>query len=68
MIKNDFFGVTLNISFPIKIHPGRIIWEDKKLANDLDYHGVEFPVQEKDLRNIEKNNKIFMKYFVMKIG
>ena len=32
---------------PIKIHPKRITREDKRLVNDFDYNGVEFPVQRK---------------------
>ena len=28
----------------IKIHPERIKQKDKRLANDLDYDGIEFPV------------------------
>ena len=35
---------------PIKIHPERITRGDKKVANDLDYDRVEFPVREKDFR------------------
>ena len=31
----------------IKIHPERITREDKEMANDLDYDGVEFPVRGK---------------------
>ena len=29
---------------PVKIHPARITQNGKKLANDLDYDGVGFPV------------------------
>ena len=39
---------------PVKIHPERITREDKKLANDLDYDGVEFPVREKDFSMKQK--------------
>ena len=28
---------------PIKIHPERIMQNDKKLANNLNYDGIEFP-------------------------
>ena len=45
MIKSVFFCVMSGITIPpVKIHPERITWEDKKLANDLDCHRVEFPV------------------------
>ena len=43
---------------PVKIHPERITQTDKELANDLDYDGFEFPVQEKDFSKIETKNKI----------
>ena len=33
---------------PVKIHPERITREDKKLVNNLNYDGIEFPVREKD--------------------
>ena len=38
---------------PAKIHPQRITWEDKKLANDLNHDGIEFPLREKDFSKIE---------------
>ena len=43
---------------PLKIHPERITQADKKLANNLNYGGVEFPVQEKDFSKIETKNNI----------
>ena len=46
---------------PVKIHQERIIWEDKKLVNDLSYDRVAFSVQGKDFSKIEKkNNKVFL--------
>ena len=33
---------------PVDIHPERITQNDKKLANDLDYDRVGFPLREKD--------------------
>ena len=38
---------------PVKVHPKRITREDKKLAEDLDYDEIDFPVQEKDFSKIE---------------
>ena len=40
------------------MHPERITQSDKKLANDLDYDRVGFPVREKDFRKIETKNNI----------
>ena len=51
---------------PIKIHPERIIQEDKKLANNLNYDGIEFPVQEKDFSKIKKKNNICINMFCYK--
>ena len=48
---------------PVKIHPERITREDKKLANDLNYDGIEFPVREKDFSKIEKKNNIYINLF-----
>ena len=33
---------------PVKEHPGRIKKTDRDFANNLNYDGIEFPVQEKD--------------------
>ena len=41
-----------------KIHPERITQAHKKLANDLDYNGFDFPVREKDFSKIETKNNI----------
>ena len=38
---------------PLKKHPGRITKIDKRLASNLNYHGIEFPVTEKDFKKIE---------------
>ena len=48
---------------PVKIHPERITREDKKLANNLNYDGVRFPVREKDFSKIEKKNNICINVF-----
>ena len=39
---------------PIKTHPGRITRIDRDFANNLNYDGTEFPVQEKDLKKVNK--------------
>ena len=38
---------------PVKVDPERIRKGDKNLAKDLDYDGIEFPVQEKDFGKIK---------------
>ena len=47
----------------VKIHPERIKQNDKKLASDLDYDGVGFPVQGKDFSKIETKNNICINVF-----
>ena len=57
-IKNNdqkcFLWFHIRHTNPVKIHPERITWEDKKLANNLNYDRVGFPVREKDFSKIEK--------------
>ena len=48
---------------PVKTHPERITQNGKKLANDLDYDEVGFPVPEKDFRKLEKKNIIWINVF-----
>ena len=48
---------------PIEICPGRITRQDKKLANDLNYNGIKFPVDKEDFSKIEIKNNIFINVF-----
>ena len=48
---------------PVTIHPERITQEDKKLVNELNYDGIEFPVREKDFSKIETKNNICINVF-----
>ena len=47
----------------MKIHLERTTKEDKKLVKDLDYDGIEFPVQEKNFSKIERKNSICINVF-----
>ena len=53
---------------PVKIHPERVTRKDKKLANDLDSDGIEFPVREKDFSDIETRNNICINVFCYENG
>ena len=53
MAINAFFGVML----------GRITKQDKKLANNLNYEGTEFPVSKNDYPRVEKQNSICINVF-----
>ena len=48
---------------PVKLHPERITKVDTKLVENLDYDGVDFPVQEKDFSKIETKSNICMNVF-----
>ena len=38
---------------PLQEHPQRIKKIDKEIACNLNYDGIEFPVEEKDFKKIE---------------
>ena len=44
-------------------HPERIFKNDKNIAEELNYDGIEFPLQEKDFKNIEIKNNICINVF-----
>ena len=48
---------------PLKEHPEKILKTDKKIADELSYGGIEFPVQEKDFNKIEVKNNISINVF-----
>ena len=48
---------------PTQDHPGKIKKTDRRLASNLNYEGIAFPVQEKDFRKIEVQNNIFINVF-----
>ena len=48
---------------PLKNHNERITARDKELVKTLDYSGVTFPVSIKDMKRIEKQNKININVF-----
>ena len=53
---------------PLKIHPERITRKDKELVNDLDYDGIMFSVQEKDISKIETKSNICINVFCYENG
>ena len=48
---------------PVKTHPERITQTDKKLANNLNYDGVEFPMQKEKFSKIETKSNIWIYVF-----
>ena len=47
----------------VEEHPGKILKNDRRIASNLNYEGIEFPVQEKDFKKIEVQNNICMNVF-----
>ena len=47
----------------VKDHPGGILRIDRDFANNLNFDGIEFPVQEKDFKKIEVQNNICVNVF-----
>ena len=53
---------------PYKEHPERVKKTDKTIAEKLDYHKIEFLMQEKDFNKIEVNKMYAVTCLVMKIS
>ena len=49
-------------------HPERIKKTDRKIFEEPNYDGIEFPVQEKDFKKIEAKIIYVLMYLVMKIN
>ena len=66
-IKNNdqkcFLWFHIRHTNPVKIHPERIIREDKIPTNNLNYDGIGFPVGEKDFSKIGKKNNTSINMF-----
>ena len=45
----------------VEEHPGRIKKTDRRIPSNLNYEGIEFPVQEKVFKKIEVQNNICIK-------
>ena len=48
---------------PVEEHPGRMKKIDRSLPSNLNYEGIEFPVQEKDFNKIEVQSNICISIF-----
>ena len=48
---------------PLNKNSQKITKEDKKLINDLDYEGIEFPISKKDYCKIKRKNNICISVF-----
>ena len=48
---------------PLKEYPERIKKNNKKIACNLNYEGIEFPAKEKDFQKIEVQNNICINVF-----
>ena len=62
MTKNFFLWCRVRHINPTQEHPGRIKQIDRRLASNLNYDEIEFPVQEKDFSKIEVKNNICINF------
>ena len=63
-IINAFNGHICHLN-PVKNHPERITTGDKEIAKNLNYSGITFPVQIRDIKKIEKANQLILMFSVM---
>ena len=59
-----FFWCYVRHINPVKEHPEKILKIGKKIASNLNYDEIEFPVKEKDFKKIEAQNNICINVFV----
>ena len=57
-MKNVFLWCHVRHINLLNKHPERIFKNDQKIAEELNYDGIEFPVHEKDFNKIEIKNNI----------
>ena len=66
-LKNDdnkcFLWCHIRHKNPVKIHPERVKMSDKEFVQKLDYSGITFPMQIKDVGKIEKQDSINISIF-----
>ena len=63
MIKKCFLWCHVRHINLAEEHPGRIRKADRRIASNLNYERIEFPVQEKDFNKIEVQNNICINVF-----
>ena len=61
--QNVFYVLMLDILILQKNIPKELKKTDKKIAEKLDYDGIQFPVQENDFNKIEVENNLCIKLF-----
>ena len=62
-IKTFFYGLMSDTLILPKIHPGRILKNNKKVAKKLNYDGIKFSVEEKIFNKVEIKNNICINVF-----
>ena len=50
----------------VKIHPERMMEKDKKLVNDLNYHGIKFPVLKMTLVKLKQKKHLHQCFLLRK--
>ena len=66
--KNCFLWCHVRHINPSKEHPERIKKTDKKIAEKLNFNGIDFPAQENDFNKIEVKNNYALMCLVIKIS
>ena len=62
-MKNVFLWCLVKHINLLNKHPERILKNDKKIAEELNYNEIEFPIHEKDFNKIERKNNICINVF-----
>ena len=61
--KKCFLWCHVRYTSPLNEQPERIKKTDQKIAEELNYDGIKFPVEEKDFSKIEIKNNICINVF-----
>ena len=61
---NALDGATLDTyTYPREKNPQRIKKEDKKMINELNYDGIDFPLSQKHYNKVKKQNSMQINVF-----
>ena len=64
---NCFFWCHIRHLNSLKTNPERTTKADKKMVNDVDYKGIEFPVSKKIIARLNRKMMFALMHFAMKM-
>ena len=67
-IQKELEKLIKNFLSILPTNPEEITQKDKEFISNLDYDGIEFPMQEKDFSKIKPKNNICINVFGMKMS